>query len=145
MFEQPVAMLCVASTADEDPMRCFEALSSATATSRQSASVRLPKPFRNNQFDSGIRRLYLLIHDVTGSRNLVEPDKVLRQMQSAFTSQRCFKIEINSSGDKNNNNSTNDLWSEHLESWQMRNDKSQKIGQCLSESDVKSLKTFVST
>ena len=103
MFEQPVAMLCVASTADEDPMRCFEALSSATATSRQSASVRLSKPFQNNQYDSGIRRLYLLIHDVTGSQNRVEPDKVLRQMQSTFTAQRCFKIEINSSRDKNNN------------------------------------------
>ena len=143
MFEQPVAMLCVASTADEDPMRCFEALSSATATSRQSASVRLPKPFQNNQYDSGIRRLYLLIHDVTGSQNRVEPDKVLRQMQSTFTAQRCFKIEINSSGDKNNNQK--DVWSEYLESWQMRKDKSQKIGQCLSENDVKSLRTFVST
>jgi len=147
MFEQPVAMLCVASTADEDPMRCFETLSAATATSRQSAAVRLPKPFRNKQYDSGIRRFYVLIHDVTGQRNVVEADKVLRKMQSAFTSQRCFKIEINSSSSAGGSGGVvgDDMWSKYLESWQMRKDKSQKLGQHLSDSDLKSLQMFVTT
>mmetsp|Transcript_3605 Transcript_3605/g.4808 ORF Transcript_3605/g.4808 Transcript_3605/m.4808 type:complete len:1429 (+) Transcript_3605:67-4353(+) len=106
MTECPSLMMVAISTSDIDPISCFEQLDS---------SHFLPMSFQSGQYDAGINRYYLLVHDVNSpNAKNVDPDTLCRQMRNKFRNIHCNVLYINSL--KEPNLSAPDVWKDSIAS-----------------------------
>ena len=87
MFEQPVAMVFVASSTDVDPVATFDELAAAR---------RLPRAFTKRHYDGAIPRFHVLLHDVGEGDTTPSAETILRRMKSTFLAPNCKLLKINS-------------------------------------------------
>lgn len=103
LLDHPVALFCVASTADEDPRGALQ---------NMSGNLNLPAPFQAKQYDPELPRFYIVLHD--GHSDLeTKPEEIFKVVRTHFDSNACFWTTINSLQEESTNQP--DLWSHHFD------------------------------
>lgn len=86
MASNPIILLTVVSTHDDDPVRCMQELASVH---------HMPPCFFTGQYDPDIRRVYVLLHD--NSKNIdTDVDTLLLQMKLSLAPATVKLLRINS-------------------------------------------------
>ena len=108
MFDQPLALVLVAASTDENPIRCFDQLASRDA---------LPLVFKRGLYDSTVAKFFILLHDNRdgGRADHLDEKKIFSQMQRTFPASNCHLLCINSLSVMEPNLTQPDIWSQHIE------------------------------
>lgn len=107
MLDCPSLWVCVASTADQNPIECLQ----------QVGSVRFgPSGFHNGQFDPATaEKIFVLVHDVSEAQSpeaAHRAQELLNQAKQTFGIPFCHLLQINSLSSDALNLSQPDVWSD---------------------------------
>jgi hypothetical protein len=102
MISQPVLLLTVVSTSDEDPLTAMQDLCHMNYA---------PAGIRSGHYDPDIQRVYLILHDNTAGLKPEIPTALLRQMKARFSPPHTRLLCVNSLSDSEKNLHQPDIWS----------------------------------
>jgi len=102
MMDCPAACLLVVSSANDDPIHCFNELGSLHY---------LPQVFQRGQFEPSLNKFYVLLHD-NNDAAAGNPTEILKTMKSKYPPANCKLLCINSRATPTTDQP--DMWSSHF-------------------------------
>ena len=102
MMDCPAACLLAVSSANDDPIHCFNELGSLHY---------LPQVFQRGQFEPSLNKFYVLLHDMNDAA-AGDPTEILKTMKSQFPPANCKLLCINSLATPTAEQP--DVWSQHF-------------------------------
>mmetsp|Transcript_34665 Transcript_34665/g.55451 ORF Transcript_34665/g.55451 Transcript_34665/m.55451 type:complete len:1517 (+) Transcript_34665:112-4662(+) len=139
LFGSPVGVLVIASTADKDPIACFEEFSSPHF---------LPSGFRRGQYDPAVPRFYVLLHDKSNKNTAnVKASELVLKMQAALPPDRCYYVELdNDNSQEGSSKKSQKLWQKFVGqsffNTDARRATTDRYGCYLTDADMESLSRF---